>query len=124
MMNVSRKPVRKMVLVPITIARYSCRCTPGRSSVDANEIHAITAIPARQPVAAAMRLILRGIIPSKNSPNMPPENIDDSFHQASIILSTLSMAMATMMPITPIITLENLSTNTSFFSDDLRLNSL
>ena len=70
----------------------------------------MTAMPATHPARAAHRWMRRGMMPSRNSPSMPPEKMDDSFHQASMILSTLSMAMATKMPMMPTSTLDRRKT--------------
>ena len=110
--KVRRNPTIKMVHVPSTIARYSCKWMPGRFQRPAKEIQAITRTPQIHPMSAPTRLILRDTQPKRNNPNIPPEKMLDNFHQASIMLSTLNMAIATMIPSTPTITLDIRSTAT------------
>ena len=76
----------------------------------------ISRMPAIQPMRAADFLMVPGIQPNRKSPSMPPEKMEDSFHQASMILSTLSMAMATIIPMRPITQLAILNTNTCWWS--------
>ena len=58
-------------------------------------------MPPMQPSKAAHRLMRCGMQPSRNKPSMPPEKMLDNVHQASMMLSTDSMAMATKAPKMP-----------------------
>ena len=108
---VSRKPTRKMVMVPKTMARYSWM------PLLPNEIQAMTRNPQTTPMAASMLRALRERNPSKNRPSIPPEKILESFHHESRMLSTFTKANAMRMPNTPMTKLERRRTRSPDLPD-------
>ena len=78
---------------------------PGRFHTEAKEIQPMTNTPAMHPHSDAQRLMWTGMQPSRNSPSIPPLKMLLSVHQASMMLSTESMAMATHAPNSPTPTL-------------------